>query len=364
MKRVPPRQTAVLTGLLLFICIFDACGYPGIPRKPSLNLPIPPDDLTAIRKSNRVYLSWTVPTRTADRLPVKRIGETHVCRSLNSPLTACSSVVGVIPSTETVPVAGKNKRPAPQKRTAEFIDTIKLFSALPSDHLTYAVEALSPKGRSSGLSNQVEVSAAPTLPAPAGLGAQATAYGVCLRWSRAHASNEGDLTFRYRVYRRESANIQDTMVGESALDSPELIDKTIEWEKVYSYRVNVVTVVKTTASSSEIEGDDSAAVQIFTHDVFPPTVPKDLEAVYSGVGQQPFVDLVWSPDSEADLAGYEVYRRQLNGQAEKINSEIVKTPAYRDTKVVPGNTYFYSVSAIDVRNNESQRSPETAETVP
>jgi fibronectin type 3 domain-containing protein len=42
----------------------------------------------------------------------------------------------------------------------------------------------------------------------------------------------------------------------------------------------------------------------------------------------------------------------------------VKTPAFRDTKVEGGKTYFYSVSAVDARGNESGRSEEASETVP
>ena len=48
----------------------------------------------------------------------------------------------------------------------------------------------------------------------------------------------------------------------------------------------------------------------------------------------------------------------------KMNSELVRTPAFRDMQVVPGKTYFYSVSAVDERGNESGRSEEASESVP
>ena len=48
----------------------------------------------------------------------------------------------------------------------------------------------------------------------------------------------------------------------------------------------------------------------------------------------------------------------------KINADLVNTPASRDSNVAPGGTYFYSVSAVDLLNNESGRSEETSETVP
>jgi fibronectin type 3 domain-containing protein len=93
-------------------------------------------------------------------------------------------------------------------------------------------------------------------------------------------------------------------------------------------------------------------------------VPSGLEAVFSQVGQKSFIDLTWNPDTDRDLAGYNVYRRAEGMQALKINSGLLKTPAFRDDNVQPGMKYIYSVSAVDVRNNESARSEEAPETVP
>jgi len=113
-----------------------------------------------------------------------------------------------------------------------------------------------------------------------------------------------------------------------------------------------------------VEGDDSPAQRVFTNDVFPPGVPSGLQAVFSGAGQEPFVDLIWAPDTDADLAGYNVYRREGDGQLGKINSELVKAPAFRDQNVAAGKTYVYSVSAVDLRGNESAHSEEATEAVP
>jgi fibronectin type 3 domain-containing protein len=76
--------------------------------------------------------------------------------------------------------------------------------------------------------------------------------------------------------------------------------------------------------------------------------------------------------TNADLAGYNVYRSESNGSSAtetaakmvKLNSELVPSPAYRDTAVKPGTTYTYSVSSVDVRGNESQRSEQASESVP
>jgi len=71
-----------------------------------------------------------------------------------------------------------------------------------------------------------------------------------------------------------------------------------------------------------------------------------------------------APVSDVDLDGYNVYRHEDGMPAVKVNDHPLKTPAYRDSSVASGKTYFYSVSAVDVRGNESAHSEETSEAVP
>ncbi|MGC2323527.1 MAG: fibronectin type III domain-containing protein, partial [Terriglobales bacterium] len=105
-------------------------------------------------------------------------------------------------------------------------------------------------------------------------------------------------------------------------------------------------------------------IEVFVHDIFPPAVPTGLEAVSSGTPPQPFIDLSWAPNTESDLAGYNVYRHEEGEEPKKINGELVKGPTYRDSAVQAGHRYWYSVSAVDLRGNESGKSAEAFETVP
>ena len=113
-----------------------------------------------------------------------------------------------------------------------------------------------------------------------------------------------------------------------------------------------------------VEGDDSPTAKVFADDVFPPAVPSGLQAVFSGPGQAAFIDLIWASVTDVDLDGYNVYRHEEGAVPVKVNSERLKTPAYRDESVVSGKKYFYSVSAVDLRGNESARSEEANEAVP
>jgi len=362
--------------LLLLLSVTAAlvgCGVPGIPKPPSLDLPQPVSDLRAVRKGDRIYLDWTVPNETTDRLAARHLGPTHICRSPDAVIGDCANPVGEVPVPQ-LPGANaqrnKSAKPAATVR-AKYIDRLPqtLLAENPGAEIFYAISVLNGKGRSAGISNIVHVPAVPTLPPPSDFEARVTAEGVVLSWiGISHAPEKPELQHVYRVYRRPEGGNTDTVVGEVPLDessATQLLDHSFEWEKTYFYRVTVVTLIHTEGKpETQFESDDTPAEKVFAHDTFPPAVPSGLQAVYSGVGQQPFIDLIWAPDADADLAGYNVFRHEANGDAVKINTELVKTPAFRDMNVASGKTYVYSVSAVDVRGNESARSQEASEAVP
>jgi fibronectin type 3 domain-containing protein len=123
----------------------------------------------------------------------------------------------------------------------------------------------------------------------------------------------------------------------------------------------VTFIQQSQGTTQQVEGDESHAVTVVAQDVFPPATPTGLQAVSSGPGQKRFIDLVWAPDTDADIAGYNVYRSEDGGEAKKLNPTPIKSPAFRDNDVMAGDEYRYAVSAVDVRGNESPRSEQAAE---
>jgi hypothetical protein len=243
-----------------------------------------------------------------------------------------------------------------------------LMEGDPLAQITYAVEVLNSNGRSAGLSNQVRVPAAPTLPPPTGFTADVQKEGVLLGWQGMTEPHQvASIAHSFYVYRHDEQGAE-VMLGSVPLSGSarvQFLDRTFEWEKTYTYRATVVTLIaQPTGETVPVEGDDTEPVSVKTNDVFPPAVPAELQAVFSGAGQRPFVDLIWAPVTDADLAGYNVYRREEGAPAVKLNPSPVGAPAYRDTSVTPGRHYIYSVAAIDVRGNESARSEEAGESVP
>lgn len=369
----------------ILICVLGgavlvSCGAPGVPIPPALELAKPVTDLRAARKGDKVYLAWTVPPKTTDRQTVRHPGKTLVCRSLKVPVTECKDPAAEIPATRfPLPASESAKAGMPASKVqANYTDILspELQKRDPTAEITYAVSVQNESGRSAGLSNQVQIPSAPALPPPDHFRADVRSDGVLLSWDCSSAPSASDaIAHKLRIYRREQgkqtdakvtdANLTDCAQTQPASQLFEFLDQTLEWEKHYDYRATVVTIVSEPGKPEvEVEGDDTPSIAVFAHDVFPPAAPTGLQAVFSGVGQAPFVDLVWSPDTEPDLAGYNVFRHEEVGPPMKLNSDPVKAPAFRDSNVQSGKRYFYSVSAVDERNNESAKSQETSEQVP
>jgi hypothetical protein len=353
------------------LCLLLAgCAQPGPPRPPSLELPRPPADLRASRKGNRVTLTWSKPTLTTDRQGVRYVGPTLVCLSLEYEMAECGSPAEMLPAPSAAPQKPGSPRPAPQTYTGTLPAAMEPLD--PAAEVTYAVEVLNRNARGAGLSNRVHVPAILTLPPPPDLAAELTGDGVVLTWtSAAESQNVPNLQHRYRVYRRDESSGKEVIAGEDPIPATttepgpaHFTDSAFEWEKTYLYRVTAVSIVKRPDSEVQVEGDDTPPVRVIAHDVFPPSVPAGLQAAFSGEGQKSFIDLIWAPITNADLAGYNIYRSEAGTAAVKLNSELVRAPSYRDGAVASGKTYTYSVSAMDVRGNESQRSEPASEPVP
>lgn len=345
---------------LICLSLHSACGSPGVPLPPSLELARPVSDLRAARKGNIVALTWTDPTRTTDGHNIRHAGPTEICRAAGT-MTQCGTPIARLAPLKTAS--------ATQPSFQTYTDVLSNFSSSANAKLVYAVEVRNSYGKTAGLSNEVEVPSVPTLPPPENLRAQLAAEGVHLTWSAVGSVPAiPGLRFVYRIYRREVTSKAQAVAGEVFVEAdtaPAFLDSAIEWEKTYEYHVTVVTVIpQAQASEQQVEGDDSPEITVFAHDVFPPATPTGLQAVFSGPGQKPFIDLVWAPDTDADLAGYNVYRSEAGDEPKKLNVDPVKTPAFRDETVLAGHTYTYSVSSIDVRGNESPRSEPAEEKVP
>ncbi len=96
-------------------------------------------------------------------------------------------------------------------------------------------------------------------------------------------------------------------------------------------------------------------------DTTPPTVPTNLSADAIHLGR---IDLDWSSSTDDLIVeNYNIFRDDLPAPSllAMVDSQ---TLAYTDTEVLPGTTYNYTVSAIDVAGNESAQSATVSATTP
>ena len=203
--------------------------------------------------------------------------------------------------------------------------------------LVLAVKVFGPNGRDAGWSNLATVTVIPPLPKPADVKAEAVAEGVRVSWQGPAG--------QYRVFRRGETGKDYALMGTA--DATQWLDTTTEYGKQYSY---IVQAVKK-AGASEAESDLSDPGEVTPVDTFPPAVPTGLNAIAAASN----IELVWDRNTEADLAGYRLYRAPAAGAFEKI-ADIPEAPSYSDSKVESGKQYRYAISAVDRSGNESKPS--------
>ena len=150
----------------------------------------------------------------------------------------------------------------------------------------------------------------------------------------------------YRVYRSSTGQPGSyELLGKTA--APPYRDTHFEFGQTYYYQVRAVFGETGHVAMSDL----SPAAKITPRDVFPPAPPQGLQGLYSSGA----VELVWTADTEPDLAGYNVYRLE-DDTAQRVNKQLVRTPIFRDTTAPPGKTLTYYVTAVDLSGNESKPS--------
>lgn len=340
--------------------VMMGCGTPGAPQPPSLNLPERVTDLAATRAGNRVSLTWTMPRKNTDRLALKDTVAVRVCRM--EAARECVDAGGYLTLAPGAAAAFTETLPAP------------LAAGAPRA-LSYLVELKNRNGRSAGLSNAAVVLAgAPPAPV-AGMTAEVRKNGVVLHWTPGNANAavrlERKLLTPPAAKQQQGflASAPEPVVQKLLIEAGagRAIDKTIRFGEDYEYRAQRVSRVTAEGKVIELDGELSPPVRVEVRDVFPPEVPTGLAAVAS-LGEnasETAIDLSWQPATDADVAGYIVYRREGPGAWQRISPpQPVIGPAFHDVHVEPGRAYRYAVSAVDQGGHESARSAETEETVP
>ena len=122
-----------------------------------------------------------------------------------------------------------------------------------------------------------------------------------------------------------------------------------------TYGTTYYIAIKTADEAGNWSGLSNVLRWDWAYDTAPPAAPAGLTAAVLSGGE---VRASWSPNAEADLAGYTVYRSvSPTGPYTALNGSLVTATSYVDGTIPAGTAaVWYQVSARDDSGNEGARS--------
>jgi hypothetical protein len=361
----------LVPALAVMAAILAGCGYTGDPKPPALRRPERVRELVADQRGSKIDVTFILPQETTEGLPIEQPPDIEMRAGIGpdpwdeakwvanstlipvpawEPLSQPSAVARSITKslrTKSTGASGasggmtaaQKRREARQTAEATAAQRREWYSReVAIDAAPYVgkatvigVKVHGPKGRDDGWSF-VNLNVAQPLPVPQNVTPSDARDAVHLQWTAAAP--------QFRIFRKRPADLDWTQIGEST--KPSFDDATAGYGTAWEYSVQSVQQVGTKV----VESERSAAVTFTPKDRFAPEQPMGLSAI-AGAST---IELSWNSVTDADLAGYRVYRGGV-----KI-ADGLQSPVYSDKDVTAGSRYVYQVSAVDQAGNESEKS--------
>jgi hypothetical protein len=329
-----------------------ACGVQGPPHPPHLERPARITNLSVVQVGQTLEFHFRVPPQTVEGERLTKPLEVEILRAVAPQGAGLSKLPEPqvwmrLSRTEWLPYARGNEVSYGARLTDEE------FRAGRGQTLVLAVRTLTRgfqhRPLESDPSNLVDVPVLDVSEPMGGISFLTTEKAVEVHFPSPARLLSGEplrgLT-GYRIYRSQTGKQGSfVMIGETAA-SP-YRDTQFEFGRTYYYRVRALFGNPAHAAMS----DDSPPAKVVPRDVFPPAPPQGLTGIYAAGG----VELLWTANSESDLAGYNVYRLDQPAPP-PLNQDLLRTPIFRDTHAEPGKTLTYYATAVDRAGNESKPS--------
>jgi hypothetical protein len=291
---------------------FAGCGRVGPPHPPFIRIPQPVTDLTVQQVAYNAMLSWTNPMHYIDGSNATDLAMARIFRN-GVPLPP-------------VAVTGPGQRQSYPVRVPD--DAI-------GAPLAFAIQIETQRGKLSELSTSTTFVASLVPGPPRPLMPTVDQNQIRLTWQP--PQRNASLAKIYIVQRSDGPSHTTT--------ETQFIDDAFEPNMSYTYTI-------TAATDPSLPGVPSEPLVVVAKDTSAPQMP-------SGLDVKPTDNsaiLTWTENTEADLAGYFIYRSDRpNGDFVKLNP---KTPRafneYEDQNYRAG--FYYAVSAVDTSGNESKMS--------
>ena len=327
------RRSAAWFSTFAALIVLEGCGYIGPVVPPSLHIPVAVTNLVAAEVGDSIQCEFTLPQGTTDGSSITkfnsvdlRVGPDVVPFDLVN--WAAHAKVVSIPMDEVNSQTGESH---PIKETLAVSDW-------DGKNIAFAVRTAQRQDHFSQWSNVVHLRVVPALTTPA-LEVQPDPDGVKV------AVNPQQPETKFRIFRQGPNDAQPVETG--ITDQPVFIDKDAQYGTKYRYTAVAFNDLNKANARSKI----SAAQEITPVDNFKPAAPSGVTALASPNS----IEISWERNTERDLKGYFLYRSVDGGALGRIG-DLLTIPAYSDKDVHPGKKYSYQVSAVDLRNNESDHS--------
>ncbi|MGA7886150.1 MAG: fibronectin type III domain-containing protein [Acidobacteriaceae bacterium] len=352
-----------------WLVVLAGCGLAANPQPPTLRLPKPVNDLRAARVGDEVQIRWRMPRHTTDNVELRGPQRARIC--------------WMRPQTQTVVFDSRLCRMAGSEsfepdKPAEFSVALpaELTEGAPGT-VAFFVELENAAGKTAGPSNAAWSVTGAAPPAVTGLDLKTVPDGVVLHWTKGAPEPETSMRIARTLITPPKAPTPNQKNGAPPIQEQTLevdlshedpggaVDHDASFDQLYRYTAQRVERVTVDGRKLELAGVPSEPATIDAKDVFPPAVPAGLAAVADEQARS--IGLSWRPDSDADLAGYVVYRRDLSAGTnwERISGHaLLVPPSFEDRNITVGHQYAYAVTSVDQDGNESVRSAEVTEELP
>jgi len=338
-----PSWAGPLAAALLAVLVAGSCGKKGPPLPPLPRTPPPVSDLEVTLAGDVLELAWgaSPPLEPGPaRVEYDVVWESGPAAAPAEPeefdlkhfLQRATQEEG--PAIEWTPQSGRRSR-----RMSWQIETRGL-----APEKWVQVVLLARSGRRHTVSNQVHLQV-PAQPPPAisSLELIPEPDGLRVRWEP--FESEG----RLEVYREENDQPR-TLLARVASSAGELEDSSVRLGGSYRYSLRL----RHKAGERTWVAGPVVRSELMTYrDIFPPAAPKGLTLVIEGEG----VRLLWSPNREADLAGYRVYRRLGGGEEAKVTDLSPWDVTWLDVEPAEGVAVEYRMTAIDSSPQKNESAP-------
>jgi hypothetical protein len=221
----------------------------------------------------------------------------------------------------------------------------------PGLRYTYRLQAVNRRGMVGTPSAEVFVDYTAAPSPPTGLTAVAGDGVVNLAWQSPPAQADAPSPRGYNVYRglQRGAYASEPINAGLVLEM-RFRDTAVDNETPYYYVVRSVAGDRLPWRESK----DSNEVSATPVDLVPPAPPRGLTAI-PGPG---VVSLSWNANTEPDLLGYLIYRREPPAiTPTRLTETPIQVTTFTDRTVRSGRSYIYTATAVDRSSHRNESAP-------